>query len=307
MLKTMLLPTQLLQRKADSNKGDFGHIFILAGSAKYLGAAALCAESAMRSGAGLVTLGVPESLNIALIKIKPKEVMTLPLKESKPGYFGLRAFRQIKDFLAKVDVLVIGPGIALEKSTQLLVRKLVKTTKKATVIDADGLIALAGHLEYLKEQTILTPHPGEMARLLGVKTSFIQKNREKIARKFAEKYGIILVLKDKNTLVCDKGGNLYKNNTGNPGMSSAGSGDVLTGIIAAFLGQRLSVYESAKFGVYLHGLAGDMAAEEKTQISLIASDIIDKIPYAIKKCILRRRSLSPTLLTFHRSEYQSRL
>ena len=280
----MRLPTRLLQRKANSNKSDFGHIFILAGSARYLGAAILCAESTMRSGAGLVTLGVPESLNNTLLRVKPKEVMTLPLKEDKKGYFGLKAFAKIKVFLKKVDILVIGPGLSQEKSTQSLVRKLIKTTDKLTIIDADGLNALAGYLRYLKENTILTPHPGEMAKLLKTKASYVQKHRVEIAKNFAKENKIVLVLKGNHTLVCNMNGVLYLNKTGNPGMASAGSGDVLTGMIAAFLGQGLNAYDSAKYAVYLHGLAGDLAAKEKTQISLIASDIIAKIPYALKKC-----------------------
>jgi len=273
----------LLQRKVKSNKSDFGRIFILAGSARYLGAAVLCAKSAMRLGAGLVTLGVPKSLNNSLLKIKPDEVITLPLNEGKKGYFGLQAFKEIMEFIKKIDIVVIGPGLGQEKSTQLLVRKLVKTINKKTIIDADGLNALAGYLNHLKEDMILTPHPKEMARLINTKVSFIQKNRTEIAKSFAKKNKVVLVLKGHHTLVANKDGLLYTNKTGNPGMASAGSGDVLTGMIAGLLGQGLSNYSSAKYAVYLHGLAGDLAAKEKTQICLIASDIIDKIPYALKR------------------------
>ncbi len=284
----MRLPTQLLRRKLDSNKGDFGHIFILAGSARFLGAAVLCAQSAMRCGAGLVTLGVPESLNNALIKIKPREVMTLPLKEGVKGYFGFGAYKRIKYFLKKVSVLAVGPGLALDKSTQGLVRKLIAYSEKPTVIDADAINALAGHLRFLKSSKgrnfILTPHPLEMARLAGMSVKDIQNKRREIAKKFAKYYKLTLVLKGQHTVVSDNKGNLYINKTGNPGMATAGSGDVLTGMIAAFLGQGLGAFDAAKYAVYLHGLAGDLATEEKTEISLIASDIIDKIPEAIKRC-----------------------
>jgi len=285
----MRLPTQLLRRKADAHKGDFGHILILAGSARFSGAAVLCAESAMRSGAGLVTLAIPKSLNTAVIKIKPKEAMTLPLPETKEGSLSLSAYGKIKEFASNIDVLVIGPGLTQNKSTQKLIRKVINNIHKPKVIDADGLNALAGHLNILhtgqsgQRIALLTPHPGEMARLLGVGVKEIQNNREEIAKKFAKKYRVVLALKGYKTIVSDYSGNSYINRSGNPGMATAGSGDVLTGMISAFLGQGLGAFKAAKFAVYLHGVAGDLAAEEKTQISLIASDIIDKIPSAIKK------------------------
>ncbi len=300
----MRLPAQLLHRNLNAHKGDFGHIFILAGSSRFSGAASLCAEAAIRSGAGLVTLGIPKSLNEAIIKIKPKEVMTLPLAQTPQGSLSLTGLKKIKDFIKGIDVLVIGPGLSRNSSTQGLVRKLVSGVKEPMVIDADGLNALVGHLGILRwtkpacrppagragtgrddgRKTILTPHPGEMARLLGISVGKIQKNRKEIAKKFAQDYKATLVLKGHNTVVADDKNNLYINKTGNPGMSTAGCGDVLTGMIGAFLGQGLNAFEAAKYAVYLHGLAGDLAAKDKTQISLIASDIIDKIPEAIKRC-----------------------
>jgi NAD(P)H-hydrate epimerase len=286
----MRLPTRLLRRKTDSHKKDFGHIFILAGSSRFSGAAILCAESAMRSGAGLVTLGVPRSINNAIIKIKPKEVMTLPLPETKEQTSSLSAYKKIKDFIKDTDVLVIGPGLGKNNSTYKLVRKIISAINKRIVIDADGLNALVGYLDILKPNrqrhlnAIFTPHPGEMSRLSGLSIEKIQKNRKNIAKKFAKDYNGTVVLKGYRTEVCDYQGNFYTNHTGNPGMATAGSGDVLTGMIAAFLGQGLNAFEAAKYAVYLHGLAGDLAAREKTQISLIASDIIAKIPTAIKRC-----------------------
>ena len=293
----MRLPAQLLHRKPEAHKGDFGHILILAGSARFSGAAVLCAEAAMRSGAGLVTVGIPKSLNNAVIKIKPKEVMTLPLPETKDVSLSSAGYKNIKEFTKKIDVLVVGPGLAQDKSTQSLVRKVISKINKPAVIDADALNALVGHLRILlstipacpagrdyRLSTILTPHPTEMARLLGVSTIEVQNNRKEIAKKFACDYKVTLVLKGHNTIVADSEGNLYINKTGNPGMATAGSGDVLTGIICAFLGQGLTAFEAAKYAVYVHGLAGDLAAKEKTQVSLIASDILAKIPEAIKKC-----------------------
>lgn len=279
----MRLPTQLLQRKLNSNKGDFGRIFILAGSANYSGAAVLCSLGAIRAGAGLVTLGIPKSINSSIIKIKPLEVMTLPLLETLSGSVSLMALGKIKEFSEKADVVIMGPGLGQDKSTQSLIRKLAVKIKKPLVIDADGLNALVGELDSLPAGSILTPHPGEMARLLGINIKEVQKNRKVIARDFSKRYKVILVLKGHETIVSDYSGNLYINKTGNPGMATAGSGDVLTGMIGAFLGQGLNAFRAAKYAVYLHGLAGDLAAKEKTQISLIASDIIDKIPSAIKK------------------------
>ncbi len=244
----------------------------------------------MRSGAGLVTLGIPKSLNRAIIKIKPKEVMTFPLPETSDGTLSLSGYKKIKDFVKNTDVLTVGPGLTQNKSTQSLVRKVISGIDKPMVIDADGLNALVGHLKMLHvsrstlHARILTPHPGEMARLTGISIKKIQVNRKDIAQKFAKEYKVSVVLKGHNTVVADYSGNLYINKTGNPGMATAGSGDVLTGMIAAFLGQGLNALDAAKYAVYLHGLAADLAAKEKTQISMIASDIIDKIPEAIKKC-----------------------
>lgn len=284
----MRLPKQLLRRKINAHKGDFGHILILAGSAGFSGAAALCGSAAMRSGAGLVTLGVPASINDAIIKIKLPEVMTLPLPATAEGTISPGGFKKIKDFIKKVDVTVIGPGLTQNNSTQELVRKIIARIDKPLVIDADGLNALSGNLNLLRNtkygirDTILTPHPGEMAKLTGLSITKIQADRAGVAKKFAKDNKVTVVLKGHNTIVADYKGKTYINRTGNPGMGTAGSGDVLCGMIAAFLGQGLDEFNCAKYAVYLHGLAADLAAKKRTQISLIASDIIDKIPEAIK-------------------------
>jgi NAD(P)H-hydrate epimerase len=287
----MRLPTRLLRRKAGAHKGDFGQVLILAGSARYSGAAVLCAEAAMRAGAGLVTLGIPAGLNSAIIKIKPKEVMTVPLPQTEEGALSLTGIREIRKFVKIADAVVLGPGLGQGKSTQALCRRIIAGCAKPLVIDADGLNALAGHLDKVKGQRskvkgkILTPHPGEMARLLGISVAKVQANRQGIAKRFAGDYHCTVVLKGRRTVVADAAGQAYINKTGNPGMATAGSGDVLTGMIAAFLGQGLCAFAAAKYAVYLHGLAGDLAAKEKTQISLLASDIIAKIPEAIKRSL----------------------
>jgi len=287
MLKLMRLPMQLLRRKIDSHKGDYGSILILAGSNKFSGAALLCAESTLRAGAGTVTIGVPQSINPAIIKNKTKEVMTLPLPEATVGSLSLAAFSKIKLFLKNTDVLIIGPGLGNDKSTYALVRKIVKSSNLPMVIDADALGALRHHLGILKQhkgKVILTPHAKEMAGLFNIDIDFIKKNRKLVAKKYAKDYNSIIILKGHASIVADGEGKIFINNTGNPGMATAGSGDVLSGIVGAFLAQGLDAFSAAKYATHIHGLAGDIAAKDKTQIGLIASDIISRIPIALKKC-----------------------
>jgi hydroxyethylthiazole kinase-like uncharacterized protein yjeF len=286
----MRLPTRLSRRKKDAHKGDFGHILVLAGSPRYSGAALLCVDAAMRSGAGLVTLGIPQGLSNAVLEKKLREVMLLPLPETKEGTLSSAAFTKIFDITRKMTVVAMGPGLTQQKNTQNLLRRLIAGIDRPLVIDADALNALAGHLDLLssREQpagcTVLTPHPAEMARLIGEPVAALSRRRKETALAFAKKYNVILVLKGSNTVVAEPGGKWYINKTGNPGMATAGSGDVLTGIIAAFLGQGLNGFEASKYAVYLHGVAGDLAAKEKTQIGMIASDIIVKLPEALKRC-----------------------
>ena len=286
----MLLPTPLLHRKINANKGDFGHILILAGSLKFSGAAVLCGFACMRSGAGLVTLGIPKGISNSVLRIKLPELMLLPLSQTKSKSLSLSSFKQIKNFAKKADIVVIGPGLSKDRQTLKLVLKVVKEISKPMVVDADGLNAIASSLRTLRTAAsekgriiILTPHPGEMARLLGKSIKFVQKERKYIAKSFANEYNCIVVLKGNKSVVAAPGKKNYINHTGNPGMATAGSGDVLTGMIAGLLGQQLEPFQAAQYGVYLHGLSADLAAKEKTQISLIASDIIEKIPEAIKK------------------------
>lgn len=241
----------------------------------------------MRSGAGLVTLGLAEDLAAAVIRKKSPEIMLLPLPQTKGAGMSLAAYKKIKDFACGVDVLAVGPGMGQDKSTRGLIEKVVGRIDKPMVIDADGLNALAGHTDSLLLRkgriTVVTPHPGEMAGLTGLSVKKIQADREKAAAGFARKYKITVVLKGHHTLVAGAG-KLYVNKSGNPGMATAGSGDVLSGIIAAFLGQGLNGFSAAKYAVYLHGLAGDIAAKKKSQMGMVASDIIAEIPAAIKRC-----------------------
>jgi len=282
----MRLPVRLLRRRPDSHKGDYGRILILAGSPRFSGAALLCARAAMRSGAGLVTLGLPKRLNLAVIRRKQEEIMTFPLPETKEGTLSLSAFGKISGMLESADVLIIGPGLGRNKSTDALVRKILKNTAVPKVVDADALNALAEHLEILKNRAgpaVLTPHHKEMSRLFGIDISVVKNKRKLVAKTAARYYNSIIVLKGRNTIVTDGLKRCYVNRSGNPGMATAGSGDVLSGIIGAFLAQGLDSFDAAKYATYIHGLAGDLAARDKTQMGMIASDIIERIPDALKK------------------------
>jgi len=277
------MKTEFLKRKPDSHKGDFGHVFVLAGSRGFTGAAYLCAQAALLSGAGLVTVGIPESLN-QILAIKLTEAMTRTLPETRQGSLSEKAFKDIEAFAEKADILAIGPGLSRNPQTQRLIRKCISRIKKPMVIDADGLNALAGHLDILKKRnfaTVITPHPGEMGRLLGLNIEKVQENRAGLAKELSCRYNMVTVLKGNQTVVSSETGKLYQNNTGNPGMAKAGSGDVLTGIIAAFLAQGAEPFEAAKIAVSVHGLAADLAIKNIACVSLLASDILGKLPKAL--------------------------
>lgn len=284
----MRRPLPLLRNNPNRHKNDFGHVLILAGSSSMLGAAALVGLAAMRAGAGLTTIGVPKSLNSVLHQKISPVIMTLPLPETREGALSKTAFPKIMSKLKNVHVLALGPGLSRDEHTQKLTLKIIAHCPLPMVIDGDALTALAEDISVLQKNTapkILTPHPGEMARLTGFKKDFIEKSRKKIARDFVQNFQCTLILKGHQSIVASAKGELHVNPTGNVGMATAGSGDVLTGMIAAFLAQGLAPYDAARLGVYLHGLAGDLAAKEKTTISLIATDIIEKIPLALKKHI----------------------
>jgi len=273
----------LKRRKRDSSKGDYGHVFILAGARGLTGAAALCANACLRAGAGLATLGIPVSLN-SIMEIKLTEVITCPLAGTREGTLSLKAKKEILERANDHDVTILGPGLSRNLETQRLIKELIPSIKKIMVIDADALNAIAGDVSILrttKRKCIVTPHPGEMSRLIKKGLNYIQKNRLGVAKKFSNNYNTVVILKGADTIVTD-GNRDYINKTGNPGMASAGSGDVLTGVIGGFLAQGLKVFDAARLGVYVHGLAGDLAAEEKGEVSLIASDILEKLPEAIK-------------------------
>ena len=283
-------------RPTYSHKGTYGRVFVLAGSTGMTGAAALASQAALRAGAGLVTLGIPESLNSTL-EAKLSEVMTIPLPETTEGSLALAAKPQILEFIERtVSILAIGPGLSQHPETVNLIQSLVREPDHPTIIDADGLNALAegqidrpptcskanNLLSSLPSQTILTPHPGEMARLTGLSVPYIERDRIGVAQEFAQEYGVTLILKGVPTVIAHDTGEVWLNSTGNPGMATGGMGDVLTGLIAGLMAQGVPIPEAAVLGVYLHGLAGDSSAKMTGMHGLIAGDVLETIPEAIE-------------------------
>lgn len=272
------------KRLPDSHKGDYGHVLVIAGSAGYTGAAYLTSQAAMRTGSGLVTLAVGRSL-YGIMASKLTEVMVRPFFETKDFSLSLLAEKELLSFAEKCASVAIGPGISQNKESQNLTRNLIAKLNAPIVLDADGINAFAGHPEALKSAKaalVLTPHEGEMSRLIGKERDEIQKDRKNIAINFANEYNTVLVLKGHHTIVAKPGGEYYENQTGNAGMAKGGVGDVLTGMIASFVGQGQDAFTAAALGVYFHGLAGDLAAKEKGLLGLSATDLLNKAPEALK-------------------------
>ena len=295
----------LPERPKYSYKGTYGHVLLIAGSKGKTGAAFMSAKACLRAGAGLVTIGVPESL-MNVFQSRVTEEMVLPLPDKGNGTLSYKAVDSILKFLnKKINVLAIGPGISVDDEISKLVRALITESKVPLVIDADGINAIAGTTNVLKKSrvpVILTPHPGEMERLLlqtsdtrlqtpdhkykrtqySVRGTEIEKDRINTAISFSRKTKAYLVLKGTPTVIATPEGNAFINSTGNAGMATAGTGDVLTGMISAFLAQGMTPQDASMLGVYMHGLIGDIVAEKKGEHSLIASDIINAIPAVFK-------------------------
>lgn len=272
-------------RDPNANKGTYGHALVLAGSPGKTGAAGMCAFSALRIGAGLVTLALPESLNDAM-EAKLTEVMTEPLPETVERTVAFAALDRVLELMKGKRVVAIGPGLSIHPETAELVRAVVNTAKAQIVVDADGINALGPNLEMLRNLAlppILTPHPGELARLLGIDRDEIVRNRIPIAQKVATSFGVYLVLKGARTLIAGPDGRVAINMTGNAGMATGGTGDVLTGLIAGLIAQGVNADMAAKAAVYLHGVAGDLAADAVGQEAMVASDLMMQIPEAIRQ------------------------
>jgi ADP-dependent NAD(P)H-hydrate dehydratase / NAD(P)H-hydrate epimerase len=285
--KEDLVP-RIPKRAHDVHKYSCGKLFVLAGSVGLTGAAAMCSESALKTGAGAVILGIPESLN-DIMEEKLTEVMTVPLPETSERTFSIKGLRNILDYTNNwADVVLIGPGISQNKETKKLILNLIPQIKKPLVLDADGLNNIQDDMDVLGKfdyELIITPHYGELSRLINIPAQEIAKNRIEIARKTAKENTLTIILKGAPSLVGDREENIYINPSGNPGMATAGSGDVLSGMVAGFFAQNNNAVISATLGMYLHGLAGDIAKEELGEHSMIATDIQKNIYKAILKLI----------------------
>ena len=288
ILMASAVRTILPQRSPDTHKGLNGRLAVVAGSRGLSGAAAMTAEAALRAGAGLITLATPASIQ-NIVAVKLTEVMTTALSETATGGMSQDAVTEIAALAAKNDVVAIGPGIGRHEATVAAVRAAITTVECPLVIDADALYALVGYTDLLTECTalpVLTPHPGEMALLTGLSAQAVNSDRVTIARQAAREWGSIVVLKGAHTIVAFPDGEVYINTTGNVGMATGGTGDALTGIIAAMIAQGMSSHDAAVAGVYVHGLAGDIAAQAG-MVGMAATDLIKAVPaalYGIKNC-----------------------
>ncbi|MGO0123070.1 NAD(P)H-hydrate dehydratase [Desulfothermobacter acidiphilus] len=277
-----LVASWLPRRSPVAHKGDFGHVLVVAGSRGMIGAASLTAAAALRSGAGLVTLAVPRSCQ-EVVATKLTEAMTLGLPETKEGQLSAGAWEALQPWLSRFTVCALGPGLGRHPETVGLVRRIVAELQLPLVLDADGINAFAGEAHLLARRSaplILTPHPGEMARLLGTEAGGLAFRRVEVAEKAAKDWGAVVVLKGARTVVAAPGGDTGINSTGNPGMATGGTGDVLTGVIAALWAQGMEPFRAAAAGVFLHGLAGDLAAENKGGVGTVAGDLVENLPRA---------------------------
>ncbi len=275
-----VLPT----RSLNAHKHSVGKIFVLAGSTGFTGAAAMTASTAMKAGAGAVVLGTPKSVYPIIAK-KLTEVMVEPLPDTEEGTLSLAAYDKILNHLKWADLLICGPGISRNQETCQLIWRLILEYNKKILIDADGLNNLSEKISFLKNHTsreiIITPHTGELSRLTGLSSTEIEKNRVTIARQIAKQFRLTIVLKGASTITASEDGNVYINSTGNPGMASAGMGDVLAGLIGGLWAQGMNRTEAAYVGVYLHGYAGDMAKNKYGEKSLLAMDVQGFLPKSI--------------------------
>jgi ADP-dependent NAD(P)H-hydrate dehydratase / NAD(P)H-hydrate epimerase len=273
-------------RKPSSHKGTFGHAGIIAGSVGKTGAAALAAQAALRVGAGLVTVATPSSVNDVL-EAKLLEAMTMPLPETKARTLARASLDRLVAFMEARTAVAIGPGLSTHPETVELVQSLMKHLDRPTVLDADALNALTGRAALLTEckiPPILTPHPGEMARLeVNATTQTVNADRIGTAQRFSRERGVFLVLKGARTVIARPDGLVAVCPTGNPGMATAGTGDVLTGMVVGFLAQGLSSWDAACTAIYVHGCAGDLATQRLGQAGMLARDLIAQIPYALQK------------------------
>jgi hydroxyethylthiazole kinase-like uncharacterized protein yjeF len=273
-------------RPLAANKGSFGHVLVIGGSLGKAGSVAMAGMAALRSGAGLSTVATPKSVLATVAGFHP-EVMTEPLDETDAGTISARASERLDALIKAMTVLAVGPGISRNPETSEFVRSLVVKSKTPLVLDADGLSAFEGRAGELNGQgrsLVITPHPGEMARLTGSTVAAVQRDRINLARTFAREHELIVVLKGHRTLIAQLDGTVWVNTTGNPGMATGGTGDILTGMVAGFIAQNPEhIGEAVIAAVHLHGLAGDVACESMGEHSLVATDLMGALPEAFRR------------------------
>jgi NAD(P)H-hydrate epimerase len=278
----MTLPA-LPPRPLEGHKGTFGRVLIVAGSRNMAGAAVLAGRAALRAGAGLVQVACPASIQ-TIVALGNPCYTTLPLSEDRAGRIDEVALPQIVLAAEEADVVVLGPGLGQSADVTVVVRHVLAQVVKPIVLDADGLNAIVGQTTCLRQRpadTILTPHPGEFARMIDRTTTTVQAERALQAKQFATLYPVTLVLKGAGTIVT-QAERQYTNTTGNPGMATGGTGDVLAGVIGALVGQGLSAFDASVLGVYVHGRAGDNAANKLGQVGMTAVDVIEALPLAFR-------------------------
>lgn len=270
----------LPRRDPEGHKGDFGKVLCVCGSVGYTGAPIFASRAAVRTGAGLVFLGVPQSV-WPVAAVKSDEAMPFPLPETADGKLSLLAEEPIRRRAAGCDAVLLGCGLGRDRQTDALVQNLLNT-EKPLVLDADGLNALGGSTELLQKRpavTVLTPHEGEFLRLGGD----LSRGRERAAAAFSQKYGVYLILKGHRTLIAAPDGRMAVNTTGNCGMAKGGSGDVLSGVVLALLGLGMDAFDACCCAVWLHGRAGDLAAQEKGQWGMTPTDLLERLPQALRE------------------------
>ena len=277
-------PTPILVRSKDTHKGNYGKVLFIAGSSNYVGAPYFAAQSFLKAGGGLSYLATPGNV-AAFIGNKGSEIVLKPLKSTTSGSISLENKHELLQFAENADMVVIGPGISLNKETQTLVKEFSAEFEKPLLIDGDGITAVTSDLDCIKKRkspTILTPHLGEMARIAKLKIDDIVKNKIEVLQSTAQELNATIVLKGAHSLIGYPDRRVFINLSGNPGMATAGSGDVLTGVIAAMFGLGFSVNDAVRMGVFLHGFAGDLTAKDKGEDGLIASDIMEQLPASMK-------------------------
>lgn len=270
-------------RPLESHKGTFGQVLVVAGSRGMSGAAILCATAALRGGAGLVRLAVPQEI-LPIVAAANPCYMTAPLPHDPKGRISLAALPELLRLAQDHDVIAIGPGLGQSPDHLPLLAKMLTQVRTPMVIDADGLNAFVEDMEKLDQHigpVIITPHPGELARLLHTDTKTVQKERRQLAGRFAVDHNVVVLLKGYGTIVTD-GRRVYRNTSGNPGLATGGSGDVLTGLLAALWAQGLEAFQAAQLAAFVHGRAGDLARDELGERGLLATDLLDLLPRALR-------------------------